>query len=210
MGDMQTIIGAGTTVRGTVAGNENLTIQGRLEGALSLEGKLSITAGGSVEADVTVQAAWIQGLLLGNIDATGKVHIASGGRVVGDIRAAQVVIEEGAAFNGAVDMGEFDVSVDAPQPQIASSAPSRTPSMPPQRPSVSRPAPVPTPVSVMPAREPEPPRAVSRDTGSFSRPPMPVPSRPAPVSVPVQPERRAAPAPRVRPVGHVKVKKPSF
>ena len=198
-------------------GNEDLTIRGRLEGSLSLSGKLTVADGATVHADVSVREAWIQGVLVGNIDATDKVHIARGGRVAGDIRAPQVILEEGAAYRGGIDMGEFDLTPDEPQLRREPASSETGPVMPAPRVSPgfvqglpAQPEPVPATSQrrvVEPARRAPAPRPAE----PAGRPPMPVPSKPvAPAMPEVRPERRGAPAPRVRPVGRVKVKKPTL
>jgi len=113
MSDTKTIIGETSIIRGSVEGDEDLVIHGRVEGSISLSGMLIVEQQGMVHADINVRSAFIHGTLLGNIEASETVYITSGGRMSGDIRAPRVVLEEGAAFNGNVDMGEIDFEAPA-------------------------------------------------------------------------------------------------
>lgn len=133
-------IGVGTTVRGKISGREDLTVAGRLEGTLELEGTLTVEPGGVVKADVVVQRAVIHGIVVGNVEGTESVQLGPEARMLGDIHAPRISIADGARFAGAVTM--------APAEAVALPAPSRA-----ERPDVSqertrerRPAPTPTPI----------------------------------------------------------------
>lgn len=214
--DTKTVIGTGSTVRGIIEGDEDLVVEGRVEGTVSLTKMLVVDPGGTVQAEVSCSAAVIHGVILGNIEASDSVRIAAGGRMAGDIRAPQVVLEEGAAFTGNIDMGEFSLEAeDIPEPAPEPPRPVRSPSLPARRPVPTR---IP-PVHAAPVNQPEPEvhstppvrSQAPRAGGGFSRPPMPVPSRSAPAPVPsTPPARQGAPEPRVRPVGRVKIKKPTI
>jgi cytoskeletal protein CcmA (bactofilin family) len=197
MNDIKTIIGPGATVRGSIEGDEDLIVQGRVEGSVSISRTLTVDAGGTVQAEVSVHRALIRGVLVGNIEADDTVHIAAEGRVVGDIRAPRVVLEEGAGFNGNINMGEFDLEAKVPVVKTK-----------PPAPLASRPVYIPEPA---PEPESESGRPMSRSRAPYTtRPPMPIPSRPAVTSAaPIVPEKRSAPEPRVRPVGRVTVRRPS-
>jgi cytoskeletal protein CcmA (bactofilin family) len=98
-----TVIGEGTHVRGRVQGDGNLSVEGRLEGDITLRGRLVIGGGARVTSNVEAESVTIEGTLEGDIHARGAVHIASGSRVKGDVHGEQVSLEEGAAFAGRLD-----------------------------------------------------------------------------------------------------------
>src|SRR5262245_13427484 len=103
--EVTTRIAPGATVRGKVSGHEDLSVGGRLEGALHLEGTLIVEADGVVKADVLVARAVIGGILVGNVEATESIQIAAGGRVQGDLHAPRIAIVDGARFAGTIEMG---------------------------------------------------------------------------------------------------------
>jgi cytoskeletal protein CcmA (bactofilin family) len=97
------IIGEGTHVRGRVQGDGNLSVEGRVEGDITVRGRLVIGNGGRVTSNVEAESVTIEGSLEGDVHARGAVHIAAGSRVRGDVRGEQVSLEEGAAFAGRLD-----------------------------------------------------------------------------------------------------------
>lgn len=140
--DGSTIIGESILISGSLNGDEDLTVRGRVEGTLTLTRTLVVEPTGVVKAEVQVKNCIIAGAVVGNVTATESVEITREGRMVGDIQAPRVIIVDGASFRGRIDMGE--VEVDASRP----SAPARVvsaPSRPTFRPPPPRPAPLPRP-----------------------------------------------------------------
>ena len=137
--DTTTIIGESILISGSLAGDEDLTVRGRVEGTLTLTRTLVVEPTGQVKAEVQVKNCIIAGVVVGNVTATESVEITKEGRMVGDIAAPRVIIVDGASFRGRIDMGEVDVGSDrrvtgattraaAPsRPTLRPSAPSRAP-----------------------------------------------------------------------------------
>src|SRR5688572_16004166 len=98
------LIGSKITIRGQISGNQDLVIEGRVEGKVSLENRLTVEESGSVEADLEVVDAALKGEVRGDINASRSAVLHAGARVVGNIRAPRVVVEEGARFSGAIEM----------------------------------------------------------------------------------------------------------
>ncbi len=131
-GEQQTVIGAQTTIRGNLQGDENLVVRGRVEGNITLSKALIVESGGIVQADIDVRNAEVSGVVVGNITASEYVQINEDGRMVGDISAPRVIIVDGAAFRGHVDMGDVE-SARPPAEATRPAQPARTP--PTQRPA---------------------------------------------------------------------------
>lgn len=98
------VIGPEIAVRGTLQGEEDLVVQGRIEGTVSLAGHLVVAQSGDVEADLEVDSMEIHGQVRGDIVATRSVTIERGAHVSGNVKAPRVIINDGAQFDGAVDM----------------------------------------------------------------------------------------------------------
>jgi len=98
------IIGKGIMIRGSLSGGGDLVIEGRVEGQISLKNHLTIETSGRVEADIRADELTINGEAAGNIDASSRVAINSSAKVNGDVKAPRVVIEDGAVFNGSIEM----------------------------------------------------------------------------------------------------------
>ncbi|MFT3842969.1 MAG: bactofilin BacN [Myxococcaceae bacterium] len=98
------IIGRGITIRGSLSGGGDLVIEGRVEGQVALKNHLTIEQSGTVEADIKADELTINGEASGNIEANTRVAINNTAKVQGDIKSQRVVIEDGAVFNGSIEM----------------------------------------------------------------------------------------------------------
>lgn len=98
------IIGRGITIRGSLSGAGDVVVEGSVEGQIALKDHLTIEGTGRVEADIRAEELTINGEASGNIDASTKVAINASAKVAGDIKAPRVVIEDGAVFNGSIEM----------------------------------------------------------------------------------------------------------
>ncbi len=98
------VIGAKTKIKGEITGDENVTIEGHVEGSIRISRDLRVGAGGTVKATVSAQSVVVSGELVGDCQATHRVQIEATGRMTGNIRAPRVVIVEGATFRGNSDM----------------------------------------------------------------------------------------------------------
>ncbi len=98
------IIGQGITINGRLTGDEDLIIEGRVEGTIALNNHLIVEQTGAVVADVEVVELTVRGQITGNIVAGEVVSILTDAIVIGDIRAPRVIIEDGARFKGNIDM----------------------------------------------------------------------------------------------------------
>ncbi len=101
---LQTVVGKTITIKGEIVGEESLTVEGRVEGKITLENSIYVRETGVVVADVTVQSIVIAGSVTGNITASDKIEVLRGGIMVGDIKAPRVVINDGANLKGHVEM----------------------------------------------------------------------------------------------------------
>jgi len=110
-------IGQSVQIKGDLTGQEDLTIEGKLEGKVLLDSyQLTIGANGSIQGEIRARSVIVVGELIGNINADEKVEVASSGSMRGNIRAPRVVLVDGADFRGSVDM---DSSQVAPKHQAA-------------------------------------------------------------------------------------------
>jgi cytoskeletal protein CcmA (bactofilin family) len=99
------IIGKSIVVKGELRGSEDLTIEGQVEGKITLKQHvLTIGTHGRIRAQVIAKSVVVLGEVIGNIEAIEKVAIRNEGTVEGDIKAPRVAIAEGARFRGGIDM----------------------------------------------------------------------------------------------------------
>ncbi len=100
------VIGKGLFIKGELHGEEDLIIEGRVEGIITLKKDLVIETTGVILADIQTENITVKGEMRGNMAATEKIEIHSGARVVGDVEAPRVVIHDGAHFKGQVIMDQ--------------------------------------------------------------------------------------------------------
>jgi cytoskeletal protein CcmA (bactofilin family) len=110
----QARIGKSVVIRGEVKGSEDLLIDGRVEGTVTLtESRLTIGPSANVVADLTAKDVLIQGQVHGNIVASGRVELRAGSTVEGDVRALRLAVEDNAVFRGKVDLTQGAKTPDA-------------------------------------------------------------------------------------------------
>jgi len=99
-------IGKAITIRGDLTGNEDMVIEGQVEGKVDLpNNQLTIGADGNVKADIHAKGIVIVGHVVGNVVGLERVEIQATGRVDGDVTAPKLIVAEGAQLNGAIQMG---------------------------------------------------------------------------------------------------------
>lgn len=103
---LNTIIGVGSTFRGTLMVSGTLRIEGEFEGDVLNCDRLEIGEHGVMRCDIEVKSAEVLGKVYGSIRALGLVELKSGSHVEGDVAAASVVMEPGVFFNGRCTMLE--------------------------------------------------------------------------------------------------------
>ncbi len=99
------LIGASITVKGDLVGEEDLLIQGRVEGKIVLkENNVTVGSRGNLKADVHAKIVSVEGRVEGNLYGKEKIIIRKTGRVRGNLVAPRVSLEDGATFKGSIDM----------------------------------------------------------------------------------------------------------
>jgi len=99
------VIGPGIHINGDVSGDENLIIEGKVDGKVRLgSNQVEVGQGGRVNADITARVIKIAGEVRGDLNSTEKVVISSSGNVHGNIVTPRMTLEDGAIFKGSIDM----------------------------------------------------------------------------------------------------------
>jgi cytoskeletal protein CcmA (bactofilin family) len=121
-------IGRSITIRGDVTGDEDLMIQGTVDGTVDLE-KHNVTVGpeGRVKANISGRTVTIEGEVEGNVRGQEQVVLRSVSKVTGDIVAPRVVLEDGATFLGSIDMSRKPSAGGAPKPAAVRDEPTPPP-----------------------------------------------------------------------------------
>jgi cytoskeletal protein CcmA (bactofilin family) len=112
-------LGASLHVKGEISGNEDLHIDGSVEGEIQLgDSKLTVGASAKLTGDVVAREVVVYGSVKGNFRARDRIEIKKDGSVVGDLTTARILIEDGAYFKGSIEIDRTassnDTDVDKP------------------------------------------------------------------------------------------------
>jgi cytoskeletal protein CcmA (bactofilin family) len=122
-------IGQSVQIKGELKGNEDLTIEGQVDGKILVKDhNLTIGANGRITAEVHAKTVVVVGEVIGNITADDKIELAPSGSVQGDLRAPRVAIADGARFKGSIDMDRKGAAAAATaSPTVKAPSPSPQP-----------------------------------------------------------------------------------
>lgn len=116
-GELNGFLGQGTWVKGEIRFTDTLRVDGKVTGKITSERELIVGQSGEVEAEVDVGSLSVSGKVSGTIKVRDRIEIHPKGRVYGELKlpAPNLIIEEGAIFEGSIDM-------NAPEEPLAEEA----------------------------------------------------------------------------------------
>ncbi len=101
---LDTVIGQGAVVNGSIKTEGTLRVDGKVEGEINVAGDLLIGETGVANANITAQNVTVAGMVKGNITANGKLDLLATGKIYGDISIGDLVVNQGAILQGGVSM----------------------------------------------------------------------------------------------------------
>jgi cytoskeletal protein CcmA (bactofilin family) len=99
-----TVLGKSMKIIGEVTSDEELYLDGDLDGKLHLRNRLTIGPNSKVNANIKATEIVVFGTIKGNVESESRVSLRNGASIVGDIKTAGIVIEDGAYFKGGIDI----------------------------------------------------------------------------------------------------------
>ena len=105
MPERQAVLGPSITIKGSLSGEEDLLIEGHVEGEITFKNH-AVTVGkrGRVDADLNCKSIYVEGEVRGNLNGEDLVVVRKSANVKGNAVAPRVSLEDGAQFHGAIDM----------------------------------------------------------------------------------------------------------
>ena len=88
------------SIKGNVTFSSDLVIEGKVEGDITSDGKLTVGEHGKVIGDIQVGSVLIHGLVQGDVLATERCALHAGGNLQGNIEAPRLAVDENAKFIG--------------------------------------------------------------------------------------------------------------
>lgn len=120
------VLGATIRIKGDITGDENLLIEGQVDGSVTLNShEVTVGRTGRVHADISAKIIRIDGEVQGDVTSREKVVLSSTSNTKGNIITPKMTLEEGARFKGTIDI----------DPGHANSAPASRPAAPQQQPA---------------------------------------------------------------------------
>lgn len=114
-----TVIGKSVTIRGEMSGQEDLYMDGVIEGTISLsEARLTIGPNARVQADLQARDVVIYGRVEGKVHASGRIELRNTAIVRGDLFAERLSIEENATVKGRVELAETRAKTGTATPEL--------------------------------------------------------------------------------------------
>jgi cytoskeletal protein CcmA (bactofilin family) len=108
---MNTTIGKGITITGTIQAGESVTIAGTVNGdVLASDYDVTVEAGARIDGAVTARSITVKGRSTGRLIAR-DVRVQQTAAVKGDVAAPRLALEEGATFNGSVEPAKADAAM---------------------------------------------------------------------------------------------------
>jgi len=98
------VLGPTLYFKGDLSAEEDLLIQGRVEGSITHTQRLTVGPQGTVKANIRAQLIIVEGTVDGDLQAEKSVFVKETAKVCGNIYAPSVSIMEGANFSGSIDM----------------------------------------------------------------------------------------------------------
>ena len=122
--DRVSVLGPTLFFKGDLSAEEDLLIQGRVEGSVTHTQRLTVGAQGTVKANIRAKLIVVEGTVDGDLQAEQSVFVKETAKVRGNIYAPAVSILEGACFSGTIDMdgkkaGYPSIKQDSPPARIA-------------------------------------------------------------------------------------------
>jgi cytoskeletal protein CcmA (bactofilin family) len=100
---LSSFIGETMVIEADIKSDEDIIVEGKVKGNISVSKTLTIGKSGKVKADIKAAVVRIIGEAKGNIIASEKVELLSLGRYTGSIQSQKLVVEEGAILNGSIN-----------------------------------------------------------------------------------------------------------
>ncbi len=140
---LASVLGPASKVAGDLVADENLEIQGLVEGCVrARRSRVTVARDGLVQSRIEARSVRVQGTVRGNVSAEDWVEVKAGGVIRGDVRAPRVILHDGAIVTGRLDMSgaavrrtsaHFDPLVIPPRPRMRKVARANEPATKPAR-----------------------------------------------------------------------------
>jgi cytoskeletal protein CcmA (bactofilin family) len=103
--DFQTVIGQDAQFKGELSFQGGVRVDGQFEGTINSAGRVFVSKGGKLKAEVKVVSLTLEGMVEGNVVADDRVELRATSQLRGDLKATKLLVVEGATFIGRCEVG---------------------------------------------------------------------------------------------------------
>lgn len=107
---IDTLIGKNTSIDGNLKAEGTIRIDGKVYGDVTISGNLILGEQGSIKGNVKADSIHLSGIIEGNATSINQLYISSTGKLTGDMNVTNVIIDEGAFFQGSCSMGALEAA----------------------------------------------------------------------------------------------------
>ena len=104
VGNQSSLIGKTLFIKGEVFSEDEILIDGNIQGKINVKNRVIIGINGNVEADIDAREVVIKGKVTGNVKGSQRVEIVPTGVLHGNINSPRVVIADSGVFEGNIEM----------------------------------------------------------------------------------------------------------
>jgi len=123
IGRTSSYLGPGLQIKGEITGNEDLKLDCKVEGLVSIGGfRLTVGPSAHLNGDIVAREAVISGEVNGDIRSCDRIEIMKSASIVGDLSTGKITIEEGAYFKGSVEVGSNNPQIGTDLDTLLNSA----------------------------------------------------------------------------------------
>ena len=94
------ILSKDVEIKGSIKFTNELVIDGKIEGEIISDGNLTVGENADIRGEIKTKSVTVFGKIHGNITVAERCELKARAQLVGDLKAARVIIEEGATFVG--------------------------------------------------------------------------------------------------------------
>ena len=115
------ILSKDVEIKGSIKFTNELIIDGKIEGEIISDGVLTVGENADIRGEIKTKSVTVLGKIHGNITVAERCELKARAQLIGDLKAARVIIEEGATF-----VGKSEVSSSGKTPVASSTTPTKS------------------------------------------------------------------------------------